>query len=580
MPLLVAVFAIGVADFGFPLRVWACLPLNVLLAALFVPWVVLVVRQTANAPVVDRSRALRTFAFHLANVALVLAFIAAKWLTIVDALSDQDIASYVASYRTYTVASSLLILAGGALRGERLARIVASSADYPARLMAGSFGVASIVGALLLSLPLSLHRPSEVSFVDAFFVSVSAVCVTGLTTVNIAETYTIVGQGIICALVQVGGLGIMVITAAVTILSGRRLGVKGSAALAEMVDSRSLNDVRRTVGMIVTYTIVFEAIGAGLLYLEFERMPELGMGPEAVPGLAGPGSARWAAVFHAVSGFCNAGFSNFKDGMVPLVGSPLVCFTISALVFVGGLGFPVVHELLFRWTHRLRGHRPPRVTLNTRVTLATSAALLVGMTLAYLVLENGASFSKLGIFERLNAAWFHSVVARSAGFNVVDVGQMRPATLLLTCFAMFVGGGSGSIAGGIKVTTLAVLFAALRGELRAQPPRLFDRTVPDAVVRRAMGVGLIAALFVMAIVFVLLLIDERMPLAVFFEVVSAFSTAGLATNLTPERSAVAKLILTATMLVGRIGPLTVAFALSKRARRESFQLPEERVMIG
>lgn len=578
--LLGTILVLGAVDFMLPLRAWASVPLSALLSLLLAPWAVVVTRETVNAPVVVRARALRALLFHLANIGLALAFLAAKWITIVDALSDEDHVSYVASYRSYTVALVLLLVAGGALRGGRVARLVAESADHPARLMAGSFGIVSLVGALLLALPLSLHRPNEVSLVDALFVSVSAVCVTGLSPVNVAETYTVVGQGVICALVQVGGLGIMVITAAVTILSGRRLGVKGSAAIAEVVDSRSLNDVRRTVGMIVTYTIVFEAIGAGLLYLEFERTPGIASGPDAAAGLGGPGSARWAAVFHAVSGFCNAGFSNFKDGMVPFVGSPLVCGTVSVLVVLGGLGFPVVHELLFRWTHRLRGHRPPRLTLNTRVALATTAMLLAGMAVAYLVLENGASFSHLGILERLNAAMFHSVVVRTAGFNVVDFGQMRPATLLLTCFAMFVGGGSGSIAGGIKVTTLAVLFAAFRGELRAQPARLFDRKIPEAVVRRAMGVGFLATFLVVTVVFVLLLIEDRPPLAILVEVVSAFSTTGLSTGITAELSFPAKVILAATMFVGRIGPLTAAVALSKRSRRETFQLPEERVMIG
>lgn len=578
--LLMTIFVLGALDVIVPLSAWSAVPLSALLSLLVVPWAVMVIRDTGNTPIESRSRTVRQVKAHLANAALALAFLVAKWVTIVDALSDENAATYVGAYRSYTVTFVLLLLGGGALRGGRVARLIASSTDHPARLMAGSFGVTSVVGALLLALPVSLHRPSEVSLVDSLFISMSAVCVTGLSPVNIADTYTIVGQGVICGLIQIGGLGIMVITAAVTMLAGRRLGVKGSAALAETVDSRSLSDVRRTVGMIVTYTIVFEAIGGGLLFLQFQRMPELASGPDAHPGLVGSTNPQWAAVFHAVSAFCNAGFSTFKHGMAPLAGSPLVCLTISVLAVLGGLGFPVVHELLFRWTHRLRRHRPPRLTLNTRVTLATTTMLLVGMAAAYLVLEYGASFAGLGVLERVNAALFHSAVVRSAGFNVVDVGKMRPATLLLTCFAMFIGGSPGSIAGGLKVTTLAVLFAGFRGELRGQAARLFDRTIPDAVVRRAMGVGFLATCLVSTVVFVLLLLEKQDPLAVMFETVSAFSTTGLSMGITPELSVPAKLILTATMLVGRVGPLTAAVALSTRSRRENFQLPEERVMIG
>jgi trk system potassium uptake protein TrkH len=568
--LALAIALVAAVDYALALTTWASLPLTAVLSLLVVPWSVIVVREAADAPRAEDGTAKRNLAFHFANIALVLAFLVAKWITLGDALLGGETRAAVGPYRNYTVALGVLLVAGAAVRGGRVARLVAANADHPARLMAASFGLTSIVGALLLALPVSLRDPSQVSLVDSLFVSVSAVCVTGLSTVNVAETYTVAGQGVICGLIQVGGLGIMVITAAITILAGRRLGVKGSAALAEMVDSRSLHDVRRTVGMIVSYTLVFEGIGAGLLYLQLDGTADL----------HGASSVRWAAVFHAISAFCNAGFSIFTDNMAPFVGSVGILMTLNVLVVLGGLGFPVIHELLFRSTHLLRKGRAPRLTLNTRVALATTAMLLMGMTVAYLTLENGASFTDLGVIERINAAFFHSVVARTAGFNVVDVGRMRPGTLLLTCFAMFVGGGSGSIAGGIKVTTLAVLFAAFRGELRAQPPRLFDRTVPEAVVRRAMGVAFLATLLVLVVVFVLLLTEKQEPLAIVFETVSAFSTTGLSTGITPHLSAAAKLILSATMLIGRVGPLTAAVALSTRARAKHYQLPEERLMIG
>jgi trk system potassium uptake protein TrkH len=293
----------------------------------------------------------------------VLAFLAAKWLTLIEALTDATPQASLPAYRNYTVALVVLLVLGAVLRGGRVVRIIAASADHPARLMAGSFGVTSVVGALLLALPVSLRDPSQVSLVDSLFVSVSAVCVTGLSPVNVARTYTPAGQAIICGLIQVGGLGIMVITAAVTMLAGRRLGVKGSAALAEMVDSRSLRDVRSTVGMIITYTIAFEAIGAVLLYFQLSRDPSV----------HGASSTGWAAVFHAVSAFCNAGFSIYDDGLAPYVGHPGICATISVLVVAGGLGFPVMHELLFRTTFALSRRRAPRLTLNTRVALATTA---------------------------------------------------------------------------------------------------------------------------------------------------------------------------------------------------------------
>ncbi len=436
------------------------------------------------------------------------------------------------------------------------------------------------MGALLLALPVSLADVSRVSFLDAFFMSTSALCVTGLATVNVAETYTLTGQIVLCLLMQIGGLGIMALTAAVTMLAGRRLGVKSSAVLAEMVDATSLADLKRTLRAIVVYTFAFEAIGAGLLYLQFRGIPEISE-PASAPGaLVGAGSALWAAVFHSVSAFCNGSLSNFRGGVAPFAGSPGVCQTLAALIIVGGLGFPVIHELSLRTLTRLRKHRPHRMSLNTRVALVTSAALFVAMSVAYLALESGASFRHMSFADRLNAATFQSACARTSGFNLVEVTAMRPATLLLTCFAMFVGADPGSTAGGIKTTTLAVLFASYRGELRGQRPRLFDRTIPDAVVRRAVGVAFLSTVLIGAVVFLLSIVEPFDTLALFFEATSAFSTTGLSTGITPGLSIAGKLLISFTMLFGRVGPLTVALALSARARAAAVELPEERVMIG
>jgi trk system potassium uptake protein TrkH len=554
----------GAADFVLAPRL--SIALSVLLSALVLPWAAIVLRR-------------ERLVWHLTNLLLVLSFATAKWLVLLY-MREEGAALYVGSYRSYTVALVLLLLLGLFFRTSAVARIIASSAEHPARLMAGSFGLAAVLGALLLSLPVSMHDVSEVSLIDSLFMSVSAVCVTGLTTVNVADTYTLTGQVLLCALMQVGGLGIMVLTAAVTMLAGRRLGVKSSAVLAEMVDATSLAHLRRTIAIIVAYTFVFEALGAGALYLQLERLPESSFGYYADGGMGGADSATWAAIFHSISAFCNGSMSNFREGLVPFVHTPLFCQTIVVLIVLGGTGFPVIHELLFRFIDRIRGKRPLRMTLNTRVGLATGAALFFVLAVATFALESGASFSELGFFDRVNAALFHSACSRTSGFNLVDVAKMRPATLLFTCFAMFVGAGPGSTAGGIKTTTLAALFAAFRGELRGEKPRLFDRTLGEAVVRRAIGVAFLSTLLVIAVVFLLLLTERHEPLALLFETVSAFSTTGMSTGITPKLSVAGKLLIIVTMLIGRVGPLTVALALSAQARRPAHELPEERVMIG
>ncbi|HEY3500410.1 MAG TPA: potassium transporter TrkG, partial [Polyangiaceae bacterium] len=275
-----------------------------------------------------------------------------------------------------------------------------------------------------------------------------------------------------------------------------------------------------------------------------------------------------------------AGFSNFSSGLVPLVGSPVVMLTVTALILLGGIGFPVLSELGRALFVRLRRRRAPALSLHTRVALFTTLLLAAGMALAYFVLEWRASMRGLAVHERLLAAVFQSASARTAGFNVVDIGMMTSATLVLTCAAMFVGACPGSTGGGIKTTTLAVLFSGLRSELLARPPRLLDRSVPQPVIRRAIGVAFLSMVIVFVIFFLLLLFEPHAPLELAFEVVSAFSTTGLSTGVTPELSTPGKLLVTFTMFVGRIGPLTLALALARAAQARPVELPEERVMIG
>lgn len=582
----IAIVTSGAADFIFAVRRLESLVLGAVLTVLAIPWALLLFRSeelrgsSDGAPASPTSvGSSRRLIPHAVAVSLVVAFLVAKWRVYFDA-GVGDPTGHIGSYRNYTAALLILLLLGVALRGGRVSRLIAASAHHPARLMAATFGLASVLGALLLALPVSLRHVRDVSLLDSLFVSVSAVCVTGLGTVNIAETYSFAGQLVLCLLMQIGGLGIMVLAAAVTMFAGRRIGIRSSAVLAEMVDAQSLEDLKRTVRTIVAYTLIFELAGATLLYFQFEPVTEIGASATAPGDLAGAGHAAWAAIFHSVSAFTNASFSNFRGGLSPFVGAPGVTATIGTLIVVGGLGFPVIHELLFRALDRVRGKRPRRLTLNTRVGLATTAILLFAMTVGYLILENGASFRALSPLERLNAALFQSAAARTAGFSVVDVAAMRPATLLITCLAMFIGGDPGSCAGGIKTTTLAVLFAVYRAELRGKRATLFDRSVPDPVIRRAMGVAFASLGLVVAVVFFLLLTEDHAPLAVLFETVSAFSTTGLSMGITPDLSVAGKLLLSFTMFVGRVGPLTLALALATRARRAAYELPEERVMIG
>ena len=557
-------------DFAWPLHFAAVFWLGGV-GLLTLPWAYLVLR----APGAERDSFRQTLGVRLAVVGLAMGFLAARgWVFL--ASRGLDPAYFVGSARSYSVAVMAVLLLGPLSSGSWIARLARQVADHPSRSLAASFAGAGLFGTFLLSLPLSMHRVSELSFIDNLFMAFSAVCITGLSVSTLAETYTEFGQLVLCVLVQVGGIGIMVLSSAIAMLIGQRMRVRSRVALAHVVDTNSLAGLRRTVSSIVIYTLLIELIGALLLYRSF-RASDVA----ASSGALGMDGALWASIFHAVSAFCNAGFSIFPRGLEPFVADPAVLGTVSVLILLGGIGFPVIDELIGRLVARVRRRRPDRLSLHSRVCLFTSGSLIVILSLVYLVLEWRGAFAELSPLARLSAAVFQSISARTAGFNVVDVGGYQAATLLVTCAAMFVGASPGSCGGGIKTTTVAALYAGLRAELTARDPRLFDRALPEATLRRSIGVVFMSISIVSLAILGLFLLEEHPPLELVFEAFSAFSTAGLSTGITPELSVAGKLLVTTLMFVGRIGPLTLALAVASKASSPAvIKLPEERVLIG
>ena len=569
---LSALIGLVLADFAVPMRPGLSLFLLVPMSMLSVPWALRILGGGG-----EPARAgIEVWAVRLGIVALAGIVLIAKWWLALEAVAGAP-EHFVGSSRSYAVALGLLFVLGPLGSGRLWLRFLGLVSEHPARLIVLSFGLTGVLGGLALSLPVSLQRVSELSMLDNLFMAFSAVCVTGLSVNNLASTYTWFGQGVLCVLVQVGGLGIMVLSAAVALLMGQRMRVKSHAVFAEMVDAESLSQLRQVIAGVVIATFSIEGLIGLVLYHRFSLV-ELPFNP-AIP--ANPAAARvWAAVFHAVSGFCNAGFSCFEVGLAPFVGDPTIMLGVTTLIVLGGVGFPVLQELAMRFGRRLLGRRRERLSLHARVSLGWTAALLAGMTAAYLVLEWRVAFEGLAWHEKLLAALFQSASCRTAGFNVIDVGAMQPASLMLTCVAMFVGGCPGSCAGGIKTTTVAVLFAGLRSELRGRPAYLLDRALPLATTRKAVGVAFASFGLLSVFIFLLLLVERHAPLSIAFEAFSGFSTTGLSTGITPALSSAGKLLVLTTMYVGRIGPLTLALAVSGRVEEARVQLPSERVLIG
>lgn len=432
--------------------------------------------------------------------------------------------------------------------------------------VAVSFLALIATGTLLLKLPPATPGDQPIGWVDALFTSTSASCVTGLVVRDTGTGFTPFGQGVLLLLFQVGGLGVMTFSLFYLVLGGRA-SVDQRALVEQTLAGAANLRPRQLLRVVFLFTVACEAAGAVALWVLFGD--ELGRSP-------------WPAVFHAVSAFCNAGFSLLPDSLIHFRGHAGVNAVVMVLIVLGGLGFLAVTDLL-----RHRG-RWRRLALHTKVAVAVSAVLVVLGAAAFWMIEGQRSLAGLGAGEQALASLFQSVTARTAGFNTVDIGALAPPTLLGLIVLMFVGGSPGSCAGGIKTTTAATLLLTLRAELSGRRHvNVFGRTLPRSAVAAAFAVTASALVAANAGLFVLLLAEapfaghasEARFVDLAFESMSALATVGLSTGLTPTLAPVSKLVLVVLMFFGRVGPLTLAAVLAGR-RADDWRHPTEAVMIG
>jgi trk/ktr system potassium uptake protein len=451
-------------------------------------------------------------------------------------------------------------------RRPRRGSAAADRFQRPARVIATAFGTAIVIGTILLSLPVATESGAGAGLVDALFTATSAVCVTGLVTVDTGGYWSSFGELVILGLIQVGGLGIMTLAALFVVLTSRRLGLRARLLAQAETKTVGLADVRRVVRNIVIFSLVSETVVAIVLTARF------------MAGYGKPfGDAAYNGVFHAISAFNNAGFSPYADNLMRFVGDPWVSLTIVAALVVGGIGFPVVFELAREW------RRPREWSVLTRITLVMTGALLVVGTvvLTFTEFSNPKTLGPLSVPAKILAGFFAAATPRTAGFNTIDVAQMRPESWLTTDVLMFIGGGSAATAGGIKVTTFGllacVIWAEMRGESRVN---VAHRSIPESNQRQALAVALLGIGAVALSTLVLQQLTSHTADRVLFEVVSALGTVGMTTGITADLPVAGQLLLIVLMFVGRIGPLTLASALALRQRPRRFELPEERTIVG
>ncbi|MEU4968796.1 TrkH family potassium uptake protein [Streptomyces smyrnaeus] len=437
---------------------------------------------------------------------------------------------------------------------------------HPAQMVVAGFAMAIALGTGLLMLPVAKAGSGSASGLEAVFTSTSAVCVTGLIVVDTPEYWSGFGQVVILALIQVGGFGIMTFASWLVLLVSHRMGLKARLTAATETKTLGLGDVRTVVVRVVKVSLLLEAVTAVILTVRFGTTYD-----EAWP------RALWLGVFHAVSAFNNAGFALYSDSMTGFVTDPWICLPIAGAVIAGGLGFPVLFEL------RRRFRKPRSWSLHTKIVLGASGIFLVGGSLFVTALEwgNPATLGPLDVPGKILAGFFQGVMPRTAGFNSVDIAQMNPATWLGTDVLMFVGGASAGTAGGIKVTTFAVLFFVIYAEIRGEAAvNIFHRRLHGDLQRQALTVVLLSVAAVATSTLAFMVFTDFSLDQSLFEVTSAFATVGLSTGITAGLPGGEQALLTALMFIGRLGPITIASALALRLRVRMYDLPEERPVIG
>ncbi|MFP4374430.1 MAG: TrkH family potassium uptake protein [Spirochaetaceae bacterium] len=441
-------------------------------------------------------------------------------------------------------------------------------------LLFSYFAVVIAVGTVLLSLPVAWAGPERLAVLDALFTSVSAACVTGLITVNTAN-FSLFGKLVILAVIEAGGLGIIAFSTLYLWRPGARISLRNRKLIRDFSLESVEFQPRRILRGIILWTFGVQLVGALALYAGFSR--------------AGVETPFLTSVFHAVSAFCNAGFSLFSDNLERFAGSPAVTGSIMVLIVIGGLGFVVLEDVRKRVLGRRR-----RLTLHSRVVLAATAAFILLGTLGYLRLlpadaVRGAEASELpaAAGARLSAALFQSVTTRTAGFNTIPQGEMTLPAQFLTLVLMLIGGAPGSTAGGLKVTTVVlVVAAALTGTDRQGELQLGRRRVAPDIVRNAFAFAVKATLLLGVAVFALLIAQRVTPggrwafTDVVFEAFSAFGTVGLSTGITPHLTSAGKLVIIATMIAGRLGLISLVMPVDRREKRHAIDYPRGGVLLG
>lgn len=430
-----------------------------------------------------------------------------------------------------------------------------------------SFMGVTILGGFLLSFPISVNYGKSVKLIDGFFIATSAVCVTGLSSIDIASIYNPFGQLIILILIQLGGLGVITFTSVIIILISKKIGYYTKKVVQEDINIDTTFKIEEYVTKVIFAVILIEFIGAIILFFEFiKKFSFL--------------KAVYYSFFHSISAFCNAGFALFSDNLYGFKNSFIINITIPVLIFLGGIGFSTILNC-----YNVFRKKEKRLTTTTKLSIKISIFLVLIGTVVMFILEysNPKTIGNLPLFQKLGAAFFQSVTTRTAGFNTVSISGLKISTSLLFIILMFIGASPGSTGGGIKTTTFGLIVLGTWATLKNRNIIEYNkRSVSWRIYNKAIVILFISLIYTSICVFLLILLERnRNLLDLAFEVYSAFGTVGLSRDLTPNLTSISKFVLIVTMFVGRVGPLTIVLALSKsKMKKENISRPQENILIG
>jgi trk system potassium uptake protein len=436
----------------------------------------------------------------------------------------------------------------------------------PLRVLPFAFGSLIAVGTILLMLPMSAAGNQNISFVEALFTATSAVCVTGLTVVDTATAWTGFGQFVIMGLIQLGGLGIVTVVSVAILLVSDRIGMAHTRALAAEVGTDTYTKISGLVRGVVVTTLSFELVFALLLSVRFYFAYDYTLWTSVSHG-----------VFHSISAWNNAGFALYSDSLMQFVNDWFISIAITVAVIFGGLGFPVLRAF------SVHGRRWKAWSLHAKLTVTTSGVLILFAFVAFATLEwsNPDTLGALSSTSRVHSALFMAVQPRTAGFNSVDTAALSDESLFVSIGLMLIGGGSASTAGGIKVTTFALLAFVMWAEVRGdRDVHIFKRRIPEGIQRQALTVSL-AGVGILAVATLAIMLTGDFSLGKSgFEAISALSTVGLTTGISGQHNTPADLVFIVLMFVGRLGPVTLAAAITLRSRPNLYRYPTDRPLIG